>query len=85
VNFQILGKSYGGFKSVEVPQFPDFGLLITDPKNLHLYTQKSSLRRQAKDESEYDRVADYISQNEAYMIGDLKAAVAIKAENVQLV
>lgn len=85
IHFGILAKSYGGFPSLVVPQFPDFGLLITDPKNLHLYYQKTGVRRLAKDEPEFDRVVDYISQNEAYMIGDLEAAAMIEAENVELV
>lgn len=84
VNFQILGKSYGGYTSVLVPQFPDNGLLITDPANLHIYVQSSSVRRQAKDEPEFDRVADYISQNEAYRIGELNSVAAIEADNVEL-
>ncbi|NMD86725.1 phage major capsid protein, P2 family [Victivallis vadensis] len=83
IHFGTLAKSYGGFPSMVVPQFPDTGLLITDPKNLHLYVQSSSLRRQAKDEPEFDRTADYISQNEAYMIGNLEAAAAIEADNVE--
>ncbi len=85
VNFQILGHSYGGYKSVLVPQFPDNGLLITDPKNLQIYLQRSSLRRQAEDQSKKNRIVDYISQNEAYMIGNLNAAAAIKASSVAFV
>ncbi|MDD5699031.1 MAG: phage major capsid protein, P2 family [Victivallaceae bacterium] len=85
VNFQILGKSYGGFKSVIIPQFPDKGLLITDPRNLQLYYQRTSLRRQSKDEPEKNRVVDYISQNEAYRVGNLKAIAGIEADNVAFV
>ncbi len=85
VNFQILGKSYGGLRSVIVPQFPENGLLVTDPKNLQLYYQRTSLRRQSADEPKKNRVADYISQNEAYAIGNLKAAAGIEAANVKFV
>ncbi len=85
VNFQILGKSYGGLRSAIVPQFPDTGLLVTDPRNLQLYYQRTSLRRQSVDEPKKNRVADYISQNEAYAIGNLKAAAGIEAVNVKFV
>lgn len=84
VNFQILGKSYGGFKSVLVPQFPDYGLLVTDPKNLHIYLQRSSLRRKHEDQPAKNRIVDFISQNEAYNIGNLKAAAAIEAANLEI-
>ncbi len=85
IHFDILSKSYGGYKSVMVPNFPEYGLLVTDPKNLQIYYQLSSMRRQSKDQPEYNRVVDFISQNEAYMIGELAAAAAIEAANVKFV
>lgn len=81
----ILAKSYGGYPSVMVPGFPQNGVMVTDPKNLQIYLQDSSLRRRSADEPQFNRVVDYISQNESYMIGDLDAVAAIKAENVQFV
>ena len=85
VNFQILGKSYGGFKSAVIPQFPVYGVLITDPKNLQLYYQLSSLRRKSEDKSSKKMVIDWISQNEAYRIGNLDAISGAESANVEFV
>jgi P2 family phage major capsid protein len=85
VNFQILGKSYGGYTSAVVPQFPDFGVLITDPQNLQLYVQISSMRRHTENQPKKNRIVDFISQNEAYRIGNLNAAAAINHNNLQIV
>ncbi|MEN9360635.1 MAG: hypothetical protein RL095_2170 [Verrucomicrobiota bacterium] len=79
---KVLGKSYGGLESVMVPTFPDNGLLIIDPANLHIYFQDSSVRRQSVDNPKKDQVEDYISMNEAYMIANLEAAVAIDDSKV---
>ncbi len=84
VHFGILAKSYGGYQSIVVPQFPENGLLITDLRNLQLYLQDSGVRRHTKEEPEANQVADYISDNESYRIGDLKAAAMIEAANVVL-
>lgn len=74
---RALDKSYGGLPSIMVPQFPERGVLVTDPKNLHLYYQASAMRRLTKDEPEYDRVADYISSNDAYFFGNFEGAAAL--------
>lgn len=79
---RTLDKSYGGLPSVIVPHFPDCGVLVTDLKNLHLYWQASAMRRHAKDEPEYNRVADYISSNEAYFFGDFEGAAGLLSDNV---
>lgn len=77
-----LAKQYGGLPAMEVSRFPDKGVLVTDPKNLHLYYQEGRMRRHTKDEPEYNRVVDYISSNDAYAIGNKKAITAINADNV---
>lgn len=85
LHFQTLGKSYGTYTSVLVPGFPDNGLIVTDPANLHRYYQDSSIRRNIKEEPEYNRVVNFTSSNDAYMIGDLDGAAAIEAANVVFV
>lgn len=82
IHFEILAKSFGGYKSIFVPGFHEYGVLVTDPKNLQIYWQKSSLRRQVENQPAFNQIVDFISQNEAYMIGDLDAAAGIKGENV---
>ena len=65
------------------PNFPADAILITPLDNLSIYYQDESRRRHHKDEPEYDRVAFYESDNEAYVVEDYKAGCLI--ENVVLV
>jgi P2 family phage major capsid protein len=80
-----LANSYGGLSSVQVPRFPDTGVVVTDPSNLHLYFQESGTRRNTEEESKRNRVVDYISSNDAYALGNKNAITAVKAENVKIV
>ena len=84
-HIKLLGKSYGGIPAVTVPHFPDNGCMVTDLKNLHLYWQRSGVRRQNENQPARNRVVDYISSNDAYMIGELNGCAAIKAANVSFV
>ena len=77
-----LAKSYGTLPSMVVPKFPGKGVMITDLKNLQLISQKSGMRRTERDEPDYNQVATYISDNDAYAIGDLHAIAAVNADNV---
>ena len=77
-----LANSYGGLPALTPPKFPDTGMMITDPANLHLYYQEGKTRRNTEEESKRNRVVDYISSNDAYAIGNLKGVVAIEAANV---
>lgn len=78
----VLTSSYGGLQAVQVPKFPDMGMVVTDPANLHLYFQEGRTRRNTEEESKRNRVVDYISSNDAYAIGNVKAMAAVNAENV---
>ncbi len=46
-----------------------------------IYWQEGARRRHLKDEPEYDRVADYQSSNDAYVIEDFGAAALV--ENIE--
>lgn len=83
-DISIMLNSYGGLQSMQVPRFPDTGVLVTDPANLHLYFQEGRTRRQTEEESKRNRVVDYISSNDAYAIGNLKAMAAVDPSKVQL-
>lgn len=65
------------------PNFPADAIFITPLDNLSIYYQEGSRRRNHKDEPEYDRVAFYESDNEAYVVENYKAGCLI--ENVELV
>lgn len=74
-------KRLGGLPALRVPGFPNGTVFITRLDNLSIYYQDGKRRRLVKDEPEYDRVTDYQSSNEAYVIEDLEYACLV--ENIQ--
>lgn len=75
-------KRLGNMQASEVPFFPDNGILITPLKNLSIYYQDGKRRRAIIEEPHYDRIADYQSSNEGYVIEDTD--LAMFAENIQI-
>lgn len=73
----------GGLPIEDAPFFIDGGVLITTLENLSIYYLGSARRRHVKDEPERDRVADYQSSNEAYVIEDLGLVALV--ENIERV
>lgn len=81
---QIMARArIGGLPIVDAPYFPDGTALVTSLKNLSIYYQISARRRHIKDEPEYDRIADYQSSNEAYVIEDYGLCALV--ENIEAV
>lgn len=85
VGITTLTKSYGGLTAIQVPRFPATGIVVTDPKNLHLYYQEGKSRRHTDENPKRNRVEDYISSNDAYAIGNLNAIAAVEPANVVIV
>src|SRR5690606_31368725 len=75
-------KQLGGLPAVRVPFFPADAILITRLDNLSLYWQEGTRRRMLKDEPELDRVANYESVNEAYVVEDYELVVLV--ENISI-
>jgi P2 family phage major capsid protein len=73
-------KAIGGHPGLSVPFFPDNALLLTAPENLSIYFQNGKRRRFLKDEPEKNRIANYESSNEDYVVEDLDFAAL--AENI---
>lgn len=73
----------GGLPIVDAPFFPEGTAMITTLDNLSIYYQNGARRRHVKDEPEYNRVADYQSSNEAYVIEDFGRIALI--ENIEAV
>ncbi|MEA1606164.1 phage major capsid protein, P2 family [Pseudomonas spirodelae] len=79
---QIIAKArLGGLPIVDAPFFIDGGVMITTLSNLSIYYQNEARRRHLKDEPERDRIADYQSSNEAYVIEDFGLGALV--ENIQ--
>lgn len=75
-------KMIGGLPAVRVPFFPANAILITRLDNLSIYWQEETRRRMLKDEPEKDRVANYESVNEAYVVEDYELCVLV--ENITM-
>lgn len=70
-----------GLPIVDAPYFPDGTVLVTTLSNLSIYYQEGARRRHIKDEPEFDRIADYQSSNDAYVIEDLGLVALV--ENIE--
>jgi P2 family phage major capsid protein len=75
-------RAMGNLPGLVVPFFPANSLLITRPDNLSIYFQNGKRRRQLIDEPKRDRVANYESSNDAYVVEDNGLAVLV--ENIVL-
>jgi P2 family phage major capsid protein len=75
-------KAIGGLPGLVVPYFPATSLLITRPDNLSIYYQEGGRRRHLADEPKRDRIANYESSNDAYVVEDNGLAVLV--ENIEL-
>ncbi|MEQ5834235.1 phage major capsid protein, P2 family [Marinobacter sp. NFXS9] len=76
-------KRIGGLQGMQVPFVPDGTLLITTPENLSIYYQNGSRRRHIIDNPKRNRIENYESSNEAYVIEDFGAGAVV--ENITLV
>ena len=79
----ISQKRIGGLQAIAVPFFPDNTILITRLDNLSIYWQESARRRRVVDEAKRDRIENYESSNDAYVVEDLGLGAMI--ENITLV
>lgn len=71
-------KTIGGLPAYRVSGFPANAVLITKMSNLSIYWQEGSRRRMLKDEPEFDRIANYESVNEAYVVEEYELAVLVE-------
>jgi P2 family phage major capsid protein len=78
LNAQYMHPMLGGIRAMRVPFMPAGTVLITRPDNISLYYQLGSMRRMLRDEPQWNRVVDYQSSNEAYVIEDPNYAVLIQ-------
>jgi len=71
-------KMLGGLPAMRVSSFPANALLITKLSNLSIYWQEETRRRQLRDEPDYNRVANYESVNEAYVVEEYEIASLVE-------
>lgn len=79
----ISQKRVGGLQAATVPYFPDNTLLITTYDNLSIYWQEGARRRRLEENPKRDRIENYESSNDAYVIENYGLAAMI--ENIEFV
>jgi P2 family phage major capsid protein len=75
-------KKMGGKPAIRVPYMPIGKLMVTRLDNVSLYYQTGAQRRMLRDEPQYNRVVDYNSSNEGYVLED--ASYALMIENITI-
>lgn len=75
-------KRMGGKQPVEVPYVPDGSMLITSLKNLAIYYQLGGRRRYVQENPGKNRVDNYESSNDAYVVEDYGLGCVV--ENIEL-
>lgn len=71
----------GGLPGVQVPFFPAGTVLITSFSNLSIYYQDSARRRNIIDNPKRDRIENYESSNDAYVVEQYGMAALV--ENIE--
>lgn len=71
-------KRLGGLQAAAVPFFPAGKILITSLDNLSIYYQLGARRRQIIDNPRRDRIENYESSNDAYVVEDFGAGCLIE-------
>ena len=77
-------QAVAGLQTVSVPFFPARGAVITSYDNLSLYFQTGAVRRAIIDNPKRDRVEEYLSSNDAYVVEDYGKFAGIRAGSVKL-
>jgi P2 family phage major capsid protein len=76
--------SFGGLPTATPNNFPARGIVITSYDNLSIYVQEGSWKRHLKDKPEKDRVEDYNSRNEGYVVETPDKFVGVDFTKVKL-
>lgn len=74
-------KRVGGLQAVTVPYVPAGTILITRFDNLSIYFQEGARRRRVEENAKRDRIENYESSNDAYVVEDTGLAAVI--ENIE--
>ncbi|MGY0146182.1 phage major capsid protein, P2 family [Edwardsiella tarda] len=79
----ISQKRMGGLQAIRAPYFPPNALLITRLDNLSIYWQEETRRRAVIDNPKRDRIENFESVNEAYVVEDYRCIALV--ENIDIV
>ncbi len=76
-------KRVGGLAAATVPFMPPNAILITRFDNLSIYFQEGARRRRVEDNAKRDRIENYESSNDAFVVEDYGLAALV--ENIEFV
>ena len=79
----ISQKRVGGLQAVQAPFVPKGTILITRLDNLSIYYQEGAMRRTIKDKAERDRIEDYTSSNDDFVVENYEMVALLK--NIKMV
>lgn len=82
VDIIVSQKRIGGLQAVTVPYFPPNAFLITRFDNLSVYYQDGARRRQVLENAKRDRIENYESSNDAYVVEQYGLAAFV--ENIEI-
>ena len=74
--------TFGGLPWETPSNFPARGLVVTSYDNLSIYMQDESWRRKIEDNPKKDRIEDYNSRNEGYVVETPEKFAAVEFGNV---
>lgn len=78
----ISQKRMGGLQAVRAPSFPANAVLITRLDNLSIYWQEDTRRRSVIDNPKRDRIENFESVNEAYVVENYRCVALV--ENITI-
>lgn len=78
----ISQKRIGGQQGLQVPFFPDNAIMVTTLDNLSIYWQNGARRRYVSENPKRNRIENFESSNDAYVVEDFGAGCLI--ENIAL-
>ncbi|MBK8453617.1 MAG: phage major capsid protein, P2 family [Thiofilum sp.] len=77
-------QAIAGLPTICPPFFPQRGLVVTSYDNLSIYYQTGGVRRAIIDNPKRDRVEEYLSSNDAYVVEDYGKFAAMRSSAIQL-
>jgi P2 family phage major capsid protein len=77
-------KNVAGLPCVMPPFMPSRAVIVTSYDNLSIYHQAGTLRRTIIDNPKRDRVEEYLSENEAYVVEDFGKFAGVRNGAIQL-
>ncbi|BBG31315.1 phage major capsid protein, P2 family [Zymobacter palmae] len=83
LDMMVSQRRIGGLQANKVPFMLDKGIFITSLSNLSLYWQEGSRRRVVVDNAKRDRIENFESSNDAYVVEDYGFGCLI--ENIEVI